>query len=151
MPQIEYETAGAEAIDLIAPMWEQLNAYQAVCCKDFGDAFKGRTIDSRKKRWIASGANGLRVRLVKSDGVLVGYCLSFIDDGMNGTLESLFVDDSMRGKGIGLALAKDSLDWFASKGTKTENLEVTAGNDNARAFYDKLGFRPFKTTMRLKK
>ena len=149
MPVI-YETGGVEFLDRIQGMWERLNAYQAEVSPDFPDTFKGRTMDSRRARWVASGVNGLRIRMAVQDGKDLGYCLSFIGAKMDGVLESLFVDDSLRGQGVGLALSRDALDWFRERGAKSVDLEVTVGNDHAKGFYEKLGFRPFKLTMRLK-
>jgi len=150
MSDVTYETGGAEFLDRIDSMWQQLNEYQAEKSPDFGDAFRGRSIDSRKKRWVASGVNGLRITMAMLDGKDVGYCLSYIGGKMDAVLESLWLDPSLRGRGVGMALTQDALDWFEAKGAKTVDLEVTVGNPT-QSFYEKIGFRPFKLGMRLKK
>lgn len=151
MAEVVYETGGQELLDRIEPMWLALNEHQVRCSTDFSQAFQGRTMDSRRQRWVASGVNGLRIRMAILDGRDLGYCLSFIGGKMDAVLESLFVDEALRGRGVGLALARDALDWFGERGAKTIGLEVTVGNDHARDFYLKLGFKPFKLTMRLKR
>lgn len=53
----------------------------------------------------------------------------------------LAVSPSIQGKGLGQLLMKEAEAWAKSKGHRLVHLEVFANNVEARAFYQKQGFR----------
>jgi GNAT superfamily N-acetyltransferase len=54
---------------------------------------------------------------------------------------------ALRGQGIGRALLERALDWGRIRGIKRVQLTVFDRNREARAFYDKLGFRPLSVVL----
>jgi len=55
-------------------------------------------------------------------------------------LQSIAVDESHRGSGVGSELMRSFLAWAAAAGVRTIYLEVREGNTRARSFYARWGF-----------
>ena len=64
-------------------------------------------------------------------------------------LDDLCVDEALRGGGIGEALFKYVSEFARARGCDELTLNVWAGNDGARRFYEKMGMRPKETLMEL--
>ena len=60
-------------------------------------------------------------------------------------IESIAVDSSMRGKGIGTRLLQAVFDFARANGFGSVRLEVVDTNPGARRLYERLGFVPAKT------
>ena len=90
------------------------------------------------------------------DGTVVGYCFCVVEDtGVSNNLResrSLYIDDfcvdeKSRRQHVGQALFDYVSGYARSIGCYDMTLNVWAGNDSARAFYEKMGFTPRKTYM----
>lgn len=89
------------------------------------------------------------VYVAKLTGFVVGYViLSFVKKAGPGTveqkqmrLESVCVDESMRGQGIGKAMMADVRALANAFGCREILLSVHPENDEAVGFYQKCGFR----------
>lgn len=55
-------------------------------------------------------------------------------------LQSIAVEDSHRGTGVGSEMMRAFLAWASAAGVRTVHLEVREGNARARAFYARWGF-----------
>jgi GNAT superfamily N-acetyltransferase len=106
----------------------------------------GYAIDSNElKIKIAEQTSLDGVFVAKLDGLVVG-CISlhvlplFHAKGNMGRITSLIVDESHRGKKIGILLATEAERWF--KENKCIKIEVTSGRKRIEAhrFYEKLGY-----------
>lgn len=64
-------------------------------------------------------------------------------------LERLYVEPKYRQKGIGRALIAQVIAWAKSKGMKTITLQVYEGNNLAKNFYKKQGWKAHTTKMQL--
>lgn len=62
-------------------------------------------------------------------------------------IDDLCVDQKARGKGTGKALYQFVCDFARKKGCYDVTLNVWEGNDNARAFYDRMGLKVKETTL----
>ncbi len=62
--------------------------------------------------------------------------------GGHGEVESIFVDEAYRNRGIGSALLEHASTWMDEIGTVEQALSVFAGNDRALPFYARHGFSP---------
>jgi ribosomal protein S18 acetylase RimI-like enzyme len=100
----------------------------------------------------AQPARGVVVVWEQGD-VAVGYALlcSFWSNELGGdvcVLDELYVRRAFRNQGAVTSLvdglAQHALPWF--RDSVALELEVTPGNDRARALYERLGFSPFKNT-----
>ena len=64
-------------------------------------------------------------------------------------IDDLCVDEAARGKGVATALFRHVSAAAKAEGTDFITLNVWCGNDNAMAFYEKMGMKPRKITMDL--
>lgn len=62
-------------------------------------------------------------------------------------IDDLCVDEKYRGQHIGRHLFEHVKDEAKKLGCYTVTLNVWEGNDSARSFYDRMGFRPLSTRM----
>lgn len=64
-------------------------------------------------------------------------------------LESMLVEENLRGSGIGTKLTKDFINWC--KENEVENIAVTASAQNNQGvdFYRKLGFKDYSLTLEM--
>ena len=62
-------------------------------------------------------------------------------------IDDLCVDESCRGQGIGEALYRFAAEEGKRRGCAFLTLDVWAGNEGARRFYEKMGMRPRETRM----
>lgn len=86
-------------------------------------------------------APGRYNRVARSQEQLVGYLFSmyFLDE-MH--VNKIAVSESMRRKGIALALMDDCIAFARSHEVRSVSLEVRESNRAAQLFYEKLRFRP---------
>ncbi len=78
---------------------------------------------------------------------LAGFCLARIlrrpplfRETQRGEIESLFVADSARRRGVGTLLVEGALAWMRERGIARVELAVDASNPSGRAFWERLGF-----------
>ncbi len=64
-------------------------------------------------------------------------------------IDDLCVDEACRGRGVGETLYRHVLAEAAARGCGDVTLNVWAGNDAAKAFYEKMGMRPRETQMEI--
>lgn len=62
-------------------------------------------------------------------------------------IDDICVDEGSRGRGVGRALCDHILAYARDKGCYNVTLNVWNCNPRAMAFYDRLGFSPYKTGM----
>ncbi len=81
-------------------------------------------------------------RIAQRGGEIGGFSISTLHPstwtaGLNCYLEDLFVDHTMRGHGLGRALIDDLLDLAKQRGWDRLYWHTDAGNETARALYDR--------------
>ncbi|MCR5824061.1 MAG: GNAT family N-acetyltransferase, partial [Lachnospiraceae bacterium] len=90
------------------------------------------------------------------DDAVIGYCMTEIvrSDGSRSTtkrtdlyIDDLCVDEKMRGCGAGTALYNYAVEFASEIGCYSVTLHVWDCNPEARAFYEKMGMRPYMTAM----
>ena len=93
---------------------------------------------------------------VADDGEVKGYAFCIIKDEKNNNvltdrktlyIDDLCVDENSRGEHIGSALYEFVKRYAKSIACNSVTLNVWECNGGARAFYEKLGLKPMKTTM----
>jgi len=62
-------------------------------------------------------------------------------------LENMYVQESMRGKGIGGKLVQQFEDWCKEKGVEVIRVVASAGNADAIRFYESKGAKPVSLTL----
>lgn len=92
-------------------------------------------------------------------GVIVGAINCFIDESPDAPfivprrfvhIDDLVVDEDFRRRGIGQALLEQAHQWAHEKGLSEVELGVWEFNTEARALYEKLGYRTTRRRMRKK-
>jgi GNAT superfamily N-acetyltransferase len=155
MPPIEYQVRDIRDIDIIRPLWIQLNEYMCTRATTFRDHFKQMTFDKRKAYFVKTAAAGcLRLDLAfdpQGQGRYIGYCVSSFSVEKTGEIESIFVEDSYRSGGIGSALMTKTLAWLDENGSVRNRVSASDGNEGVREFYKKFGFYPRLTVLEQKR
>jgi len=108
MAATTYTELGPESIDLIKPLWEQLNQYHLIRSPDFRQHYEQMTFEARKADLLKK--ERLCVLLALSDRAPIGYCVCTIT-GETGEIDSIFVQDEYRRSGIGEQLMNLALAW----------------------------------------
>lgn len=90
----------------------------------------------------AGGDHALMVG--KSGGAVVALLHIFarpaIEKPAEAIVQSLVVDETLRGQGLGAAMMAHAEDWAQERGFKTIALHTQTHRHDARAFYGKLGY-----------
>ncbi|MEP6936139.1 MAG: GNAT family N-acetyltransferase [Nitrospirota bacterium] len=140
-PAFVYRTIGPDGIDAIRPLWEKLRAYHAPLL----DERPPFLFEPRKQQILGKAAAGeLRIELVKiaSCATEVAYCISTVSADGCGEVDSIFVEEPFRGRGIGSELIHHALAWLECTGASTKVVTVAYANEEALAFYERFGFHP---------
>ena len=61
--------------------------------------------------------------------------------GPGGYIHDIYVDETARGQGAGMALLRAALEWIVSKGMSQTVLFSKSGNASAQRLFAKMGFR----------
>ena len=114
-------------------LWTDYLAFYEVTVDD--------SITNSTWRRVFDPASAIFMRIAEADGNVVGFSLSLTHEGtwIHGKdcyLEDLFVDQSIRGKGIGRALLDDLVGLCKSSGWSRLYWHTSEGNTRARALYD---------------
>lgn len=151
---IEYRSTDVTEVDLIRPLWEQLNDHHRANARAFRDLYSEWTFDDRKKYFTQVAAAGLlRIDLAvdTASGRYIGYCISSLSPEKKGEIESIFVEDRYRKQGSGNALLERALSWLDANGSVRNRASIADGNEEVFSFYRNLGFHPRMTVFEQKK
>ena len=154
MPPFEYLASGITCIELIRPLWVQLNKHHHTNAGTFRHHYEQMTFDDRKAFFEKIASTGtLQLDLVSDteSGRYIGYCVSSLSQEKTGEIESIFVEERYRYQGIGSALVTRALAWFDANGSVRNRVSVGDGNEGAWKFYRKFGFYPRMTVLEQKK
>ncbi|MFN8075753.1 MAG: GNAT family N-acetyltransferase [Kineosporiaceae bacterium] len=117
-----------------------LHAFHA----EWGDECPGEAGDAARLARLL-GARTTVVLLAEVAGRPAGVAVLFLRDSTwtdapVGTLEELYVTPDLRGRGTGTALLTALLQELAGAGVTEVDVPVDEGDDDARRFYERLGF-----------
>jgi GNAT superfamily N-acetyltransferase len=126
--------------------WEDLRTIRLEALSDTPDAY-GSTYEESVLWSDAQWKNAAATRLyylADRDGRVVGMVSGGFNDAYPGTrwLYGMYVTPSERGSGTALLLVRAIEAWATSHDVHEVYLHVTTSVPRARAFYEKLGFRP---------
>lgn len=150
MTSIEYQTTDITGIELIRPLWIQLNEHHHAKAGAFREVYTGWTFDDRKAYFEKAASQGsLRIDLAFDPGKVryAGYCVSSLSDEMTGEIESIYIEGPYRLLGIGTVLMTRALAWLDGNGPTRKRVSVAAGNEDILPFYRKFGFYPRMTVL----
>jgi ribosomal protein S18 acetylase RimI-like enzyme len=144
---IRYISGNEELLDSIKCLWEELNKVHLAKSPYFKESFARNTFDARKGALLASAQKGrLHVILAYDNSLLVGYCVSSILEEA-GEIDSIYVSDDYRNRGIASSLMEKSLAWLNQNNSKKTVIKVAVGNEEVLSFYAKHGFYPRLTEL----
>jgi GNAT superfamily N-acetyltransferase len=150
---LRFECGGPELIDDIEELWKQLALHSSEHSMDFAEHYASRSFDQRKKELRARAERGkLRIDIARegtSDQDL-GYCVSSVDEQGMGIIESLFVREDERERGIGDLLMGRSLEWLKKNMARSMVVFIVYGNERVLPFYYHYGFRPKALMLEIK-
>jgi ribosomal protein S18 acetylase RimI-like enzyme len=138
-----YREIGVEQLSVIQPLWEKLRAYHVAVSPHFAARRSARTFDARRQELLAKNTTGrLKVDVTCTDikSAPVAYCFTSLASDGAGEIDSLFVDQDYRGKGIGTELMRRALSWLDGHMATSKTVIVAFGNDLAIEFYRRFGF-----------
>lgn len=149
MTNIEYIEGDKNLLALIEPLWEKLNRHHQARSVHFADVFANLTFAERLASFQTEDESMIRVVLAKDldSEVLVGYCISTVDQYRVGEIESIYVEHVYRRLGIGDFLIRNALDWVKAQSARLIQLSVTFGNEEVFPFYERYGFLPRRTIL----
>lgn len=122
---------------LIKGLWEKLNRLHGELSTHFKDHFATFTFDTRLAQFCEKEHKAIFT--VMKDGLCVAYVMVSIDHG-TGEIDSIFVDEQFRGKGLGASLMEKALSWLDDHACRTIRVSVAEGNEPAMGFYRNFGF-----------
>jgi diamine N-acetyltransferase len=142
MGRVIYLSVGEQGLDQIRPLWECLIEHLKTRSTFFKRWFKSRTFDERKSELLKKSAGGkLHVDLALDDGHCIGYCVSSVSDEA-GEIDSIFVEECHRSRGIGGQLMRRALSWMEDENAQIVKVSASVGNEEALPFYMHYGFLP---------
>jgi ribosomal protein S18 acetylase RimI-like enzyme len=145
VPAFAYRVVGEDSLDAVRPLWEKLRAHHSPLLSRFAGEKPPFIFGPRKQELLAKAEAGkIRIELVStaSDAADIAYCVSTVSAGGRGELDSMFVEECFRGRGIGSELVRHALAWLESVGASSRVVTVAHANEAALAFYKRFGFHP---------
>jgi ribosomal protein S18 acetylase RimI-like enzyme len=151
MVNIDYFETGAEGIDLIRPLWEQLVLHHGARSLYFKDFYETFTFEKRKADLLKKSGDGLlRVDIARDHDRIIGYCISSVKES-EGEIDSIFVEQGYRSSGIGNALMDRAMAWMDGRHATVRRVAVAMGNEDVFGFYEKFGFLPRQVILEQKR
>jgi ribosomal protein S18 acetylase RimI-like enzyme len=154
-PGISFHLLNSDQLDQIRPLWEALRDFHTTVPNRFASTIAGRPFEPRRDELREKAAKGrLRIEVAAAqtndqaaadspaEEMFVAYCVTSLSVTGAGEVESLYVAPEYRRQGIAGRLVRSALDWLAEHGAKTRRVIVFDGNDEALAFYARIGFHP---------
>jgi ribosomal protein S18 acetylase RimI-like enzyme len=148
---VTYRDVGVDGLDEIESSWDRLREFHIPLSVHFADEIRRRSFADRRDelcRKAAEGAVRVDVATLASTGQCVGHCISS-RAGATGEIESLHVDETLRGHGIGTTLMQRALAWFDEQQATKRKVALLVENDAALRFYERFGFRARAITMQM--
>jgi len=143
MIPIRYYVTDANELERIRPLWEKIRAYHVACSPGFADRLAKVTFEERREA-LCRKVEGdlLRIEIVQAEEEDAGYCISTISGTKAGEIDSIYVEEAHRGRGIGTALMEHAIEWLEAHKADPITLAVAVGNVEVMAFYQRFGFFP---------
>ena len=140
-----YRVGGAESLDDIRPLWEKLRAHYAPLLSRFEHETPPFIFEPRRQEILGKATPGkTRTELVSivSEAVDIAYCVSTVSPGGRGEIDSMFVEERCRGRGIGSELVRHALAWMKSAEASSKVVTIAYASEEVLAFYKRFGFHP---------
>lgn len=149
--QIDIRQLSKNDFPLIKPLWLKLNELHLNDSVYFRDHFETFTFEERCRHFDRFDDDTILIEAVSDKNILAGYCITTAHPRAMGEIESLFIEESYRGKGLGDRLLRNSLSWLKKHDCDKIVVAVSYGHESAFGFYQKYDLMPRMTLLELKK
>ena len=139
-------TIPSSELELLGPLWDELNEHHLRGSDHFKAWFRDYTFEKHVAMRIR-GKDCL-AQAVESDGRREAFCISTMDGISRGEIDSLYVREEYRRRGMGRLLVESSLSWFEERRAAEVTISTAGGNEEVFGFYAKFGFFPSCHTLR---
>lgn len=153
MSPFDYREVGTDQLEKVRPLWERLNTHHAQLSRHFSTPRMNRTFESRRQEFLENAKEGkLRIELVyhANEQLPLAYCITNISSEGVGEIDSLYVEENFRNRGIGTELMRHALEWLNREGAAAKTVVVLHENDAVLNFYERFGFHPDTINLRQK-
>jgi diamine N-acetyltransferase len=143
MPDIKYIATDGKDLGLIAQLREKTQQYHMERSTYFKELFTKINIHEAHKQLMEKAVGGILLDLVKDTDtdILVGYCLTTINEEKQGEIASIYIEPDYRHCYIGYKLMERALDWMNQRGVTRKVLYIGAGNEEVVDFYRHFNFQ----------
>jgi diamine N-acetyltransferase len=146
---IEITDIPKSKINCIRNLWEKLNQMHYEDSVYFEDHYESFKFEKRIESILKTDDTCLKISIVKDGPRFLGYCISSIDEKY-GEIDSIYLEDDLRGRGIGKDLINQHKKWMKENGCLRIRVAVSYGHDSVNEFYHKMGFYERLTYFELK-
>ena len=137
---------GADLLPRIEPLWCELRDLHYSRSLHFSELVGDMEFESRRVGLLDKSTGGHMlvqiVSLTGPDQKDVAYCVSTIMLNGIAEIDSIYVAEGHRSKGLGGTLLKGALDWIDEHDVKEVRASVIWGNEEALPFYQHHGLFP---------
>lgn len=149
---MEIQLLNLDEIEIVKPLWEELNSYLHSGSSHFKDELAKRTFSERINSYMEkANAAPYLIQVVSIDEKLIGYALASIDGEHVGEIDSIYIKQEFRKRKIGDTLVQNMLEFFDQNKTKYDRLNITEGNFGVEEFYNRFGFQTRRYVMHREK
>jgi GNAT superfamily N-acetyltransferase len=137
---------GADLLPRIEPLWCELRDMHSSRSLHFSELVGDMEFESRKVVLLDKSLGGhILVQIVSLAGPEqkdVAYCVSTVMLNGIAEIDSIYVADGYRSKGLGGRLLEGALDWIDEHDIKEVRTSVIWGNEEVLPFYQNHGLYP---------
>src|SRR6478672_9557209 len=108
--QVTLIEGGAELLDRVEPLWLELRQQHAALAPIWSEELLASSFEARRKELLSKVSGGMLVLVATANGRDAGYCISTIDASA-GEVQSLFVQEKQRSRGIGRQMMSRTMKW----------------------------------------
>lgn len=130
-----------DEIEVIKDLWEKNRQYHENSSEYFKESYRSMNFEERIKAFAVFNKDTMKISVAKRNDEYIGYCISTAIDG-TGEIQSLHVDETYRGNGIGKKLVDKHIEWMNEKHCKVIGVTVSQENESTIRFYAQFGFFP---------
>lgn len=135
-------------IKTVEPLWLELNTIHQQGSPYFRKYYESFTFLKRIEKFLMIPDDNLLIEIVENNKNVIGYCISTIIKDV-GEIESLFISEQERGKGLGERLVNRSIDWMKKRKCSKIQVSVSYGRESVFSFYEKFGLFPRLTILQM--
>jgi ribosomal protein S18 acetylase RimI-like enzyme len=143
------ERPSTDEADTVADLWVALAEDQ----REHGSHLKTGVNRSHIRESVIQHVVTDSLLVAREAESIVGFVMFSVESGVyeqdvrRGVVENLYVDPAKRGVGIGADLLTAAETALEERGCSVVSLDVLAGNEDARRFYERHGYEPHRVEM----